>query len=77
MSIEQTLTDEAKKNAIDLVVTMVVDELSEDLQMEPSEVLVKFLSSDTGRVLYDEESKLWWDGPSAIAEMYKQEVSRK
>lgn len=77
MSIEKTLTEEAKKNAIDLVVTMVVDELSEELRMEPSEVLVKFLSSNTGRLLYDEESKLWWDGPSAIAEMYKRETSEK
>lgn len=75
MAVEKMITEEAKKNAIDLVVTMVVDELSDDLQMEPAEMLVKFLSSDTGKLLYDEESKLWWDGPSAIAEMFKKEIS--
>lgn len=75
MAVEKMITEEAKKNAIDLVVTMVVDELSDDLQTEPAEMLVKFLSSDTGKLLYDEESKLWWDGPSAIAEMFKKEIS--
>lgn len=29
--------------------------------------------SKTGRMLYDEESKLWWSGPSEIAQMYRNE----
>ena len=74
MAIEKTITEEAKKNAIDLVITMVVDELSEDLRLQPEEILIKFLSSNTGILLYDEDTKLWWDGPSAVADMYKKEI---
>ena len=75
MAIEKTITEEPKKNAIDLVITMVVDELSEDLRLQPEEILIKFLSSNTGILLYDEDTKLWWDGPSAVADMYKKEIS--
>lgn len=74
MAVERVLTEEAKKNAIDLIITMVVDEIADDMQMEPTEVLSKFLLSNTGKLLYDEESKLWWDGPSNIAEMFKREL---
>ncbi|MCD8054813.1 MAG: hypothetical protein LUE23_04235 [Lachnospiraceae bacterium] len=69
------LTTSAKCNAIDLMITLVVDELSQDLQIEPTEMLSRFLSSQTGALLYDEESKLWWSGPSDIAEMYKKETA--
>ena len=75
MVIEKKVTEEAKKNAIDLLVTMVVDELSEDLGLKPTELLPRFIVSRTGKLLYDEESKLWWSGPSDIAEMYKAEIS--
>ena len=67
------VSEERKKNAIDLMVTMVVDELAEDMHQNPSELLPRFVLSQTGRLLYDEESKLWWSGPSDIAEMYKAE----
>ncbi len=74
MGIEKTLTEEQKKYAVDLMVTMVVEELAEDLQEEPKEMLSKFIASKTGELLYDEESKLWWSGPSDIAQMYKKEI---
>lgn len=71
------LTEEQKKYVIDLAVTLVVEELSEDLQEESTKVLKDFVASKTGMLLYDESSKLWWDGPSAIAEMYKTEMALK
>lgn len=74
MGIEKTLTEEQKKYVVDLMVTMVVEELAEDLQVEPKEMLSKFIASKTGELLYDEESKLWWSGPSDIAQMYKKEI---
>ena len=73
MVIENVVSEERKKNAIDLMVTMVVDELAEDMHQNPSELLPRFVLSQTGRLLYDEDSKLWWSGPSDIAEMYKAE----
>lgn len=45
--------------------------------MNPDEVFSKFISSKTGELLYDGESKLWWDGPSYIAEMYKEETGKQ
>ena len=66
--------DERIKNSIDLMVVMVVGELSEDLKQDEDEVLVNFIHSSTGKLLYDQKSKLWWCGPSDIAEMYKKEL---
>lgn len=76
MVIEKKITEETKANAIDLLVTMIVDELSEDLNLSPTELLPGFITSRTGRLLYDEESRLWWSGPSDIAEMYKAEMNK-
>lgn len=74
MDIGKAVTEETKKNAIDMMVAMVVDELAGDMGMNPTELLPKFAASRTGKLLYDETSKLWWSGPSDIAEMYKAEI---
>lgn len=75
MVIETEVTETTKKNAIDLIITMVVDELSEDMQVPASELLPLFIVSKTGKLLYDESSKLWWSGPSDIAQMFKKEMN--
>ncbi len=77
MVIEKTIEKSVENNAIDLLITLIVEELSEDLNMDPDEVFSKFISSKTGELLYDGESKLWWDGPSYIAEMYKGEIGKQ
>lgn len=74
MVIKRESTESQKKNAIDLVVTMVVSELSDDLGLPASELLPQFIMSKTGSLLYDESSKLWWNGPSDIAQMFKIEM---
>lgn len=76
MAVEKEVTDKTKENAIDLIVMMVVDELAEELHLHPTELLPKFIRSRTGKLLYDENSKLWWSGPSDIAEMYKKEIEK-
>lgn len=70
------LTDEQKKYAVDLMVTLVVEELCEGQNLDSTKVLKEFVSSKTGALLYDESSKLWWRGPSDIAEMYRMEMDR-
>ncbi len=77
MAIERVVAEETKSNAIDLMITMVVDELAEDMQLKPTELLPQFMASETGKLLYDEASKVWWSGPSDIAEMYKAEIANK
>lgn len=76
MTAEKTVTEETRKNAIDLLVTMTVDELAGDLHQNPTELLLQFIVSKTGSLLYEEGSKLWWSGPSDIAEMFRKEMEK-
>ena len=68
--MEKTITPEKEKNAIDLAAALTVLEIAENELRDPSDVLPEFLASRTARMLYDPSLKLWWDGPSAIAERY-------
>ena len=62
---------------IDLLITMVVEEIAEDTGKDSKEVLVDFILSKTGKALYDQSTKLWCNGPSSIADMYKEEIELK
>ena len=42
-----------------------------------SKVLLDFMKSNTAKMLYDDSTKLWWDGPSAIAEEFKKQAKEK
>ena len=68
------VTEDQKKFAVDVMVTLVVEELANDLQCDPTILLKDFVASRTGALLYDESSKLWWNGPAYIADMYKKEI---
>ena len=59
---------------IDLLSTMVTDEISEETSKGRKEVLTDFLCSKTGEVLYDEETRLRCNGTSYIAELYMEEL---
>lgn len=76
MDLETAVTEETKKNAIDLIVAMTVDELANEMSLKPTQLLPEFVNSRTGKLLYDEESKLWWSGPSYIAEMFQMEIKK-
>ena len=64
------------KNAIamDLVAKMAVEQLAKEQNKNIEEVLISFMKSNTGRMVYDDSTKLWWDGPSAVAQEYKNEM---
>ena len=70
------LSKERMDYTIDLLIAMVVEELAEETGKDRKDILINFLSSKTGKFLYDETTKLWWSGPSYIAEMYMQEVNK-
>lgn len=74
MDIETTITREKKNNVVDMLVSLIVAELSEDLGLDPDETFFRFLTSKTGELLYDEDSRLWWNGPSYIVQLYKEEI---
>ncbi|WP_295095239.1 hypothetical protein [uncultured Catenibacterium sp.] len=70
------LSKERMDYTIDLLIAMVVEELAEETGKDRKDILIDFLSSKTGKFLYDETTKLLWSGPSYIAEMYMQEVNK-
>lgn len=69
------LSKERMDYTIDLLIAMVVEEIAEETGKDRKDILIDFLSSKTGKFLYDETTKLWWSGPSYIAEMYMQEIT--
>jgi hypothetical protein len=69
----ETVTNEQKEYAIDAIVTLAVDEIALETGEDSQSILPKFIASKTAEVLYDESSKLWWNGPAYIAEMYMKE----
>lgn len=75
MAVDNQIPVEKENAAIDMTISMAVEELSEILGISVEEVLPEFLQSRTCAVLYDRETKLWWDGPSAVAELYIEEIS--
>ncbi|WP_299350226.1 hypothetical protein [uncultured Catenibacterium sp.] len=70
------LSKERMDYTIDLLIAMVVEEIAEETGKDRKDILINFLSSKTGKFLYDETTKLWWSGPSYIAEMYMQEINK-
>ena len=70
------LSKEIMDYTIDLLIAMVVEEIAEETGRDRKDILIDFLSSKTGKFLYDETTKLWWSGPSYIAEMYMQEINK-
>ena len=74
---EVTIPKEKMNYTIDLLISMAVEEIAEENRKNSKEVLQDFLSSKTGKALYDESTKLWCNGPSYIAELYMEEISNK
>ena len=70
---EEVISKEQINYTIDLLITMAVEEIAEDTGKDSKKILVDFILSKTGKALYDESTKLWCNGPSYIADMYKEE----
>ncbi len=63
--------------AMDLAAVMAVEELAQELKKSTDNLLLALLQSQTGNMLYDDSTKLWWDGPTVIAEEFKKELAAK
>lgn len=74
---EEVIEKDQMNFTIDTLIAMVVEELAEDLGRDSKDVLAEFYVSRTGKALYDEDTKLWWNGPSYIADVYKEELASK
>lgn len=74
---ESIMEKEEMDFTIDILIAMVVKELSEDLKKDTKDVLSDFYLSRTGKALYDESTRLWCNGPSYIADIYKEELAAR
>ena len=74
---EVTIPKEKMNYTIDLLITMVTDEIAEETGKDRKEILTDFLCSKTGKALYDENTKLWCNGPAYIAELYREELKKQ
>ena len=68
-----SLSTAATANAMDLVAMLAIDQIAAERNEAPTSVVTEFLASDTAAHLYDDSLKLWWDGPSAVVELFKEE----
>ena len=73
---EVTITKEKMNYTIDILITMVTEEIAEETGKDRKEALIDFMSSKTGKALYDEKTKLWCNGPAYIAELYMEELKK-
>ena len=64
------MTNEKTLFAMDLTAMMAVEELSKETNQPQEKVLLDFMESNTAKMLYDDSTKLWWDGPSVAAKEY-------
>lgn len=63
--------------AMDLTAKMAVEQIAQETNQSQEKVLLDFMKSNTAKMLYDDATKLWWDGPSATAEEFKKQAKEK
>ena len=74
MDMNDTVPVEKENAAIDMNICMVVADLAEMFHRPIEEILPQFLESQTCALLYKRKYKLWWDGPTAIVDIYLEEI---
>lgn len=74
---EEVIPKERMDYTIDLLITMIVEEIVENTGRDSKDVLADFILSKTGKALYDESTKLWCNGPSYIVDMYMEEIYKR
>ena len=77
MAVDSMISIDKENAAIDMNIQMAVDDLSDILHKPAEEVLPEFMQSSTCAVLYDRDTKLWWDGPSAVVALYLDEIQNE
>lgn len=62
------------KAAMDLTAVMAAEEIATDHGWTQAQAIEALLSSSVGEQLYDDTLKLWWMGPSAVAELFEMQT---
>ena len=73
---EEMISKERIDYTIDLLITMPSKKLQK-IQEKSKGNIAGILFFQTGKALYDEQTRLWCNGPSYIAELYMDELSKR
>lgn len=71
---QEEISKERMNYTISLLIAMIVEEITETTGEESQAVIISFLKSKTGKALCDVSTRLWWEGPSSIVDMYLEEI---
>ncbi|MBO7675552.1 MAG: hypothetical protein J6S63_11185 [Atopobiaceae bacterium] len=63
--------------AMNCVASLAIQEIAEECGLGLDVAAGRFLASDTARRLFDDDTKLWWDGPATVVDDYLQEVAER
>lgn len=63
--------------AMNCVASVAIQEIAEEFGLGLDAAAGGFLASDTARRLFDDGTKLWWDGPSTVVDDYLREVAER
>ena len=74
---EEMISKERIDYTIDLLITMAVEEIAEDTGKVQRKYCRNFILPKPARHFYDEQTRLWCNGPSYIAELYMDELSKR
>ena len=70
MAVTDCISTEKENMAVDMMITLVVEALATETNQSAETIMPQFLQSKVCAMLYDRNTKLWWEGPSDIAEQY-------
>ena len=70
------ISDKKFETAIDLCVLLAVEDIAKKEKKRVEDVMPEFVCSETGKLLYDAEARLWWSSPMEISDMYMSEKER-
>lgn len=65
--------NEKIKVAMDLATVLSVEEIAKQTDAPLNQTLLSLMKSRTGKMIYDDSTKLWTEGPSSIAEEFLNE----
>ena len=66
----------AVEAAMELTAVMAVSQIAQQEKKPETEVLKSFMNSNTAKMLFDDETKLWHNGPAYVAYEYLKECKR-
>ncbi len=60
--------------SMNLTALMAIERIAKEENKNTEDILISFMKSNTGQMVYDDSTKFWWDGPAAVAQEYKKEM---